>query len=469
MIRTGSTQVSITPPLGTHLAGFGAGVHRPAKKVLDPLYAKALVVEAGGRRIAILALDVICITAEYTQKIRDAARTLGFEPEAVMVHAMQNHSAPSIGWLMLNPDFPIALRPETEYITGSEQAYCDFAVPRAIEALKAAVQKLAPVEVAYGRGMVPNMAFNRRGISLKGSIQMPWFYSGKKYPLGPALRYMEGPDDPEVGVIAFRSQDLKLQATLLNFTCHPVNLFATRREVISADWPGAWAAALKSFFGKDTTFIVLNGCCGNINPWPPMTPDFYPDHRRMGTALAEMSRKVMERMQFAEVQNVGWRLRRIPLPYREVPKARLQEVERILKRHPRPVWNRDKSAVTNEWFLAASTRSIEYCRRRMPEFLYEAQVLRVGDAFVVGLSGEPFIEGQLAIKTQAPLPYVQIAHMCSHYTGYLPTKSAALRGGHEANAHCTYWAKLAPEALDIVVQNVKEMMKELTADETIHH
>lgn len=464
MIRAGSAQVAITPPLGTHLAGLGAGIHRPARKVLDPLYAKALVVESGPRRLAILALDVICITEEYTRQIRAAARAFGFEPEAVMVHAIQNHSAPSIGGLMLDPDFPFPIKPGTEYVTGSEQAYCDFAVPRAIEALKAAVHNLVSVEVAYGRGMAPNLAFNRRGIGVDGSINMPWFYSGKQYPLGPLhLRSMEGPDDPEVGVIAFRSQDLNLRATLLNFACHPVNLFATRREVISADWPGAWTAALGSFLETDNSFMVLNGCCGNLNPWPPMTPDFKPDHRRMGAALAEMSRKVMERMQFAEVKCVEWRFRRVPLPYREIPKGRLQEVDRILKRHPQPVWNRAKSAVKDEWFLAASTRSIEYCRRRMPEFLYEIQVFRVGDAFIVGLSGEPFIEGQLAIKTLSPLPFVQVAHMCSHYTGYLPTREGALRGGHEANAHCTCWAKLAPAALDIVVKNVKEMMKELTA------
>lgn len=463
MIRAGSAQVAITPPLGTHLAGDGAGIHRPARKVLDPLYAKALVVESGARRLAILALDVICITEEYTRQIRAAARSLGFNPEAVMVHAMQNHSAPSIGCLMLDPDFPFQIKPGTEYVTGSERAYCDFAVPRAIEALKAAVQNLAPVEAAYGRGMAPNLAFNRRGIGVDGSIQMPWLYSAKQRPLGPHLRSMEGPYDPEVGVIAFRSQDLKLQATLLNFACHPVNLFATRREVISAEWPGAWATALGSVLKTDTPCMVLNGCCGNLNPWPPMTPDFKPDHRRMGRALAEMSRKVMERMQFKEAQCIEWRLRRVPLPYREIPKPRLQEVDRILKRHPHPVWNRDKSAVKNEWFLAASTRSIEYCRRRMPEFLYEVQVFRIGDAFIVGLPGEPFIEGQLAIKTQSPLPFVQVAHMCSHYTGYLPTREGALRGGHEANAICTYWAKLAPAALDIVVKNVKEMMNELTA------
>jgi hypothetical protein len=461
-LRAGSAQIDITPPLGTHLAGDGAGIYRPGKKVLDPLYAKAVVIESAGRKVAIVTLDVICITDPYTRMIREAARALGFEPEAVMVHSLQNHSAPSVGGLMLDPDFPFTPESGTEYLTGSNEAYCRQAVTGAIASLHAAVEKLTPVEIAYGRGILSNQAFNRRAIGMDGSVHMPWFYEGKTQPLGPIhLRYMEGPDDPEVGVIAFRSPDLTLQAVLLHFSCHPVNLYATRREVISADWPGAWAAALSKQYPAACPFTVLNGCCGNLNPWPPMTPDFKPDHRRMGGNLAKMAAKVLDRMEFSATKTIEWRMRQVPLTYREVPEARRKEVDRILKRHPQPQWNHDRSAVENEWFLAASTKSIDYCRKRMPEFLYEVQVLRVGDAFLVGLSGEPFVEGQLAIKTQSPLPYVQVAHMCSHYTGYLSTLEGARHGGHEANDLYTNWAKLAPDSLDRVVQNVKEMMADL--------
>lgn len=462
LLRAGSAAVDITPPLGTHLAGDGAGVHRPAKKILDPLMARSVVLECGGRKMAVVALDVICVTDRYTALIREAAWRLGFEPDAVLVHALQNHSAPSLGGLMLDPDFPLPAEPGTEYITGAEEAYGRQALDGAIRSLEAAAANLAPVEMACGRGVMAGLAFNRRGIAMDGSVVMPWFYRGTDQPRGPVhLRYMEGPDDPEVGVIAFRSADLAVRAAWLHFSCHPVNFYATQREVISADWPGAWAAGMARRYPGAAPFTVLNGCCGNLNPWPPMTPDFKPDARRMGRALTEMAGRVMDRMEFAPVDVLGWRRRRIALPYREVPEARRREADRILKRHPRPLWNHDRSAVDNDWFFAASTKSIEYCRRRMPRFLYEIQVFRVGNAFLVGLPGEPFVEGQLAIKTGAPLPHVQVAHMCSHYTGYLPTRAGALRGGHEAHPRCTYWSKLAPEALDRVVATVRAMMAEL--------
>ena len=67
------------------------------------------------------------------------------------------------------------------------------------------------------------------------------------------------------------------------------------------------------------------------------------------------------------------------------------------------------------------------------------------------MPGEPFVEGQLAIKTGSAAPYVFPVHLTTQYVGYLPPREAYARGGHEANAEVTYWAKLAPGSLETVV------------------
>jgi len=152
----------------------------------------------------------------------------------------------------------------------------------------------------------------------------------------------------------------------------------------------------------------------------------------------------------------------VRLPYREIPAQRLAEVERILSASPQPKWREDDSGcIDAQWFHAASTRSIEYCRRRMPEFLYEIQVMRIGDLALVGLPGEPFVEGQLALKIQSPAKHTFVAHCSSHYVGYLATREAYPRGGHEANPDCTYWAKLAPGSLETVVENAVALLREV--------
>ena len=118
-LSAGAAMIDITPPAGTHLAGSGAGDHRPVQAVLDPLFAKAIVFEAGGRRVCLVILDLTIVTGEYTDRIRaNICEQTGIERDAIMVQATQTHSAPSLGYFMLDPDFPLETSEETEYLRG---------------------------------------------------------------------------------------------------------------------------------------------------------------------------------------------------------------------------------------------------------------------------------------------------------------------------------------------------------------
>jgi hypothetical protein len=462
----GAACVDITPPPGTHLGGSGMGEHRPAQSVLDPLYAKALVLQRGDRRLCVVTLDATIVTAEYTARIRSGITAhLGVAPEAILVHAIQTHSAPSLGHFMLDPDYPLETTPETEYLRGAESAYSEQAAAGAVEAAREAARRLQPARLAVGRGLVGDLAFNRRGVRRDGAIMMPKPLGRERQPLGITdLCYLEGPSDPEVGVLCIQDLSMRPLALVLHFTCHPVNVFGQRETyyAVSADWPGAWSQALRAAYGAQVVPLVLNGCCGNINPWHPFDPECRPDHRRMGSVLAEMSGRVLHSLRFTTDVPLDWRCRELFLPYREIPPSRQQEVADILSRHPQPPRG-PNGDVDPRWFLAASTRSVELCRRREPEFRYGMQALRLGDTAIVGLPGEPFVEGQLRIKTASAAPFCFVAHLVSQYVGYLPTREAYARGGHEANAEVTYWAKLAPGCLETVVEAARDMVAELFA------
>jgi hypothetical protein len=461
----GAAAVDITPPPGTHLAGDGMGQHRPAGAVLDPLYAKALVLGCGETRVALVVLDLLAVTRPWTERIRAGAARLGFAAEAVIVHATQNHSSPSLGRMMLDEDFPLALTPATEHLSGAEEAYCQRAVDGALAALQQACSRLRPATLGHGTGSEGRLAHNRRGIRKDGTIAMPWFFSRQQQPLGPtSLRCLEGPMDPEVGLAALRGDDGTPLALLLHYSCHPVHAFAAPglRTAVTADWPGAWAAGLSGLLGTTCPALVLNGCCGNLNPWPPYEADYQPDHRRMGAQLAELARHIYGGVQCRPVTTLAWRHRVVELDYRTVPPARLAEVERILAADPQPRFRPD-GQVAGDWFLAASTRSIALSQRREPRFPYQIQAVRVGDLAIVSLPGEPFVEGQLALKLRSPAPLTLVAHMCTQYVGYLPTREAATRGGHEANPECTFWAKFAPDSLDRVVDAAAGLLAELFA------
>ena len=466
-LRAGAATVDITPPLGTHLAGSGAGEHRPAETVMDPLSARAIVFEAGGRRVCIVILDLTIVTQDYSERIRAAiAERTGIPPEAIMVQATQTHSAPSLGYFMLDKDFPLETSEQTEHLRGAERAYGDRAAPAAVEAAVEAADRLQPARIGLGRGVLGDLAFNRRGIRRDGTITMPARPGREERPFGNTdICYLEGPMDPEVGVCCVQDLDERPLAFLLHYTCHPVNAFSNREtyRAVSADWPGAWTREMEQRFGSEGAPLVVNGCCGNINPRHPFDSDYRPDHRRMGRELARMTERIVHSLAFVDdLSALAFTVENVRLPFREIPDERLREVEAILSGSPEPPRGAN-GQVDPQWFRAASTRSVELCRERDDEFSYEIQAFRIGDLCVIGLPGEPFVEGQLALKTNSPAPFLFPAHLTTHYVGYLPTRAAYERGGHEANEDVTYWAKLAPGCLETVIARARTAVQELFA------
>jgi len=455
-MRAGAAQVDITPWEGVQLAG-AVGMYRPAKLVDDPLYAKALVLECEGRKLCFVALDLTIVTRQYSSRIRQAAaERFGFDPDAVMVHAIQTHSAPSLGHFMFDEDFE-GIPPEDEWMLGGNESYYSSIVERIIEAIEKADGALQPVRIGIGSGIEGRLAFNRRAVMRDGSVSMPW--RRWREPLGPTeIRYIEGPIDPELGVMCLRTDSLHIPAMMVNYTCHPVHVFP--KPIVSADWPGALAAELRKAYGGECIPIVLNGACGNINPWPPFDPDYVEDHRRMGRILAETAGKVVETLTFEREGTLDWGVTHLPIPIREVPPEELEEARRILAEHPQPLWTDEgRTQVDWKWMRAAQLLSVHLIREREGTLDYEIQAFRIGNAAFVGLPGEPFVEGGLRIKLASPAYPTYIVHDVNQYVGYLPTKEAFKRGGHEVAT--TYWSKLIPEALDMVVEAATELLNEL--------
>src|SRR5204863_10127500 len=57
-LAAGAATVDITPPTGHPMWGYGARHDAPSMGVLDRLHARALVLATGGRRIALVSLDL---------------------------------------------------------------------------------------------------------------------------------------------------------------------------------------------------------------------------------------------------------------------------------------------------------------------------------------------------------------------------------------------------------------------------
>ena len=468
----GFGQVEITPHTNIHTAGE-VGWFRPAKEIYDPIYAKAMILKNKFRKICLVVLDLTIVNEEWVQKIREAAADkFNLEPAAVMVHATQNHTAPSLGHFMFEKEIMESYIPnEMEWLGGGDSRYFPFVYERIIEAIKIADSSLKPVDICAGSGIEGRVQFNRRAVTNDGSVRMPGpHWQGN---LGPTyIRYIEGPIDPEVGVLCIKDKSQKYLGMLLHHTAHPVNVFP--KPVISADWPGAWAEKVIEKVNNGCVPLVINGCCGNINPWDPFDPDYKPDHKRMGSLLSKVTENVLETVSNESSLDIDFISQRVRIPFRKIDPEILSQAKAVLNKHPRPIFNtgmgyaayeQEKKVSVNiptvdpEWMWAANIISKHVQMQREEAMNYEIQVFRVGRTAIVGLPGEPFVEGQLRIKMQSPADLTYIAHCCNMYCGYIPTKEAFSRGGHEIE-----YGKLVPESLDIVVDQTTRILKQMFSD-----
>ena len=57
-LRAGSATVDITPPAGFAMWGYAARKDQPSLGIRDPLRARALVLAAGDKRLALVSLDL---------------------------------------------------------------------------------------------------------------------------------------------------------------------------------------------------------------------------------------------------------------------------------------------------------------------------------------------------------------------------------------------------------------------------
>ena len=451
LLRAGAAKVDISPREGIQIAG-DIGRRRPCTGVSEPIYARALVLEQGEKRFCILSIDVLAIDNPWADELRRRAQDeYGLAPETVMIHITQNHASPSIGNHFCRDECHI-FPPEHPWLRGGDERYNEPAVAGAVKAIGDAIDRLTPVSVEAGRAVDGRVAFDRRFVMRDGTAEC---HPGN---CNPDVLHVEGPTDPEVGVVTFTADDDAVVSALLHHTCHPCHGFG-RNEVI-AGWPGAWAREMEAHWGEPCVPLVINGCCGNIHHNNHVSPDAGPDHNRMGQMLAESTKRALESMARIAPAPFAWRCQVLPVPRREIPDDLLAEAKQLIADHPQPLWKDEKHIrVEWDWVYAVGIIDIADERTTHPDYPYEIQALRIGELALLGLMGEPFVEAQLAIKLASPFAFTQVAHMCNGYVGYVPTERAFEGGGYETRTG--RGSRLTHGALKMIEDAAIDLMRSL--------
>src|SRR5829696_1689945 len=92
-LRVGAAAVSITPEAGAPMAGYYSP--RAAEGVDDDLFAKAIVVEQDGAKVALVVCDLISMPRGVADEARRLIeQSVGLPAERVMLSATHTHTGP---------------------------------------------------------------------------------------------------------------------------------------------------------------------------------------------------------------------------------------------------------------------------------------------------------------------------------------------------------------------------------------
>lgn len=420
-LQAGAAKMDITPPNGTPMAGYYSV--RGSEGVHDALYAKAIVFEQDGVKVALVALDLLGTTAGIVKEARALIEAeTGIPAGNVLISATHSHTGP----ILSDPEsWTVAFGGGTTLA----RQYRNGLPAKIAAAVKAAHAARVPVVVSHAIGREENLAFNRRFHMTDGTVG---WNPGK---LNPKIVKPAGPVDPAVPVVMIRKAD-KSQAAIavvVNFAMHLDTVGGTQ---VSADYPYWLSKCLAAAYGEDVITLFQLGTCGDINHIDVSHDRPQKGHgeaARIGTRLAAAVLKAGEELKPASagplcVSREIVELPLAPVSVDDVAKAKVIAGQVKAETKPSPKFLDQVQAF----------KAIDVSERLGKPIAVEVQVISLGpDVAWVSLPGEIFVELGLAIKAKSPFRTTIIAELANGSIGYIPTKRAYAQGNYEViSARC---------------------------------
>jgi hypothetical protein len=221
-LNAGTAKVNLTPA-------------EPKKPVHDSLYARSLILDVDGNRVAFVSLDVISYTNE---KLSERLRKK-YNLQEIFYCASHTHSG-------VEPrDFP--------------QWFED----RITESVHLASENMFEARISAGHRSFPQLGFNRLVVREDGWAREIWKYDDHYLEINTERRPF-GPVDPAVGVIKVEDTSGNTRVIVMNYACHDDAVWSNFK--VSADWVGVATRLTEDAYDKKVNCLFVNGGAGNIAP-----------------------------------------------------------------------------------------------------------------------------------------------------------------------------------------------------------
>ena len=406
----------------------------------DDLHAKALVLESGGTKAALVACDLISLppfVIEETRRI--ATAKTGISAANIMINATHSHTGPlMMGGGARDDAYGGSLPAARQYLKDLPD--------KIAESIVLAAANLEPATVSVGKGHEGSISFNRRFFMKDGTVG---WNPGK---LNPDIVRTAGPIDPDVFVAYFASTKGTPLATYVNFALH---LDTVGGMEVSADYPATTASILGRVKGGDMLTLFTNGACGNINHIDVTTKRPQKGHAeaaRIGTVLAGEVIKT-----YAGLQSVSDLTLRVGSRTLQLQPASLKDGD--IEKANAIVADVDSGKKVKFLDTVFAFKVLDTADRKGKPLDAEVQVIALGnDIAWVALPGEIFTELGMAIKKASQFKTTIVAELGHGPVTYFPNEAAAPQGNYEVVT-----SRVAAGSGERLVEAAKELLKDLHA------
>lgn len=421
-LQAGAATSNITPWLGVTMPGsfhprYGEDVH-------DELLAKALVIDNGDVRIAMVTCDLIAVPEAIANAVKARIEErCGISPECVMVNATHTHSGAGVSNLLG---------------MGKDEGYTTWLPLKVADAVELAIKRMQPARAGFASVMEDRISFYRRWLMKDGTVRMNPGLNN------PDLVRPMGEIDPELAMMYVEGVDGTPISVVASFSLHYVGTGSVGE--VSADYFGQFFNLMRHYIGGNCVPILWNAASGQINNndysgeriWQDRG---HPRARRMANVLAGHVLAEIQLMDLDEELALEAVTGTLKFSRKVITETDLDIAEQIL------AGGYEYEEGPFSWVVGQPVRKdrvgvyARQCQRlaALPEQMTApVQAIRLGDAAILALPGEIFVETGLRIKAQTSASPLMLVSLANGYIGYVCTDEALTQeGGYET------WASLS--------------------------
>jgi neutral ceramidase len=374
-LRAGAAKVDISPtkdmfPL-TGGQAYGS-LH-------DPLFARALVLDNGSRKVALVSVDATQVPYG-DDVIRAVTAELGIPPENLILSATHDHNVPSGG-------------APGQAQNGSQPTYFDILKKGIVEAVKQANAHLQPARVGFGTGAAY--------INVNRDAKI-----GDGYHMGYAP---EGPSDKTVAVMAVTTPSGDPIAIYANYAVHSVVMYRAHTKDGQVQVTGDLGGAASSYVEdrlKGAVALWTMAAAGDQNPlfmanYNQDAPDVF-DEGPAGWAILDV-----------QARRVGEEIVRVTKAMQNTAGHAVLWGARTSVTCPGQRWGEAPKPGTS------NAKTVEGDPVKIP-----LSLVMINDIAITGVSGEVFTEIGQHVKRDSLFDRTMMVTTMPNGVGYIPTDRA---------------------------------------------